>query len=639
MTDYIFDIETNGLLDELTKVHCMVLVNAESGELTSYADQPGYRPITDGLELLATADMLIGHNIQRFDLPALKKVYGWEPKAGVVIRDTMVISRVIWPDMKTRDARMAKKNRKFPGKLVGSHNLKAWGHRLGNYKGDYDGGWEHWSPEMHDYMVQDGRLNKAFWDLIVSKQWPAQSLELEHAVAAIIERQTLRGFAFDVEKAGKLYAELSGRRQELEQELKTLFPPWYRPKNAAQPFTPKRPNVAMGYMADCPLTQVVLTHFNPNSRDHIADRFKAKYGWEPVELTDTGLPKIDDEVLQQLDYPEAKPLAELFMLSKRIGQIAEGKKAWLKVEKNGRIHGALNPNGARTGRMTHFDPNLGQVPANDAPYGRRCRELFVTTPGFVLVGCDADGLELRDLAGYMAPFDDGAYIDTVLKGDKAKGTDNHSVNARALGLDPKQMYPVAGREVSGRDIAKTWFYAYIYGAGNEKLGWIMGVFGPKTKVTRNGEEKLVDKKALAAGKKSRENFEQNLPALGRLVDAVKAKSKQRKWLKGLDGRRIPSPSQHSALNTLLQSAGAVQMKQALVILDGTLQRDLGFVPGVDYEFVANVHDEWQIEARPEIAQEVADAAKDAIRRAGEHFNFACPLAGNAEIGTCWAETH
>jgi DNA polymerase I-like protein with 3'-5' exonuclease and polymerase domains len=289
------------------------------------------------------------------------------------------------------------------------------------------------------------------------------------------------------------------------------------------------------------------------------------------------------------------------MLTKRIGQVGEGRHSWLASEREGKIHGSVNTNGAVTGRMTHASPNIAQVPSVRAPYGKECRSLFKAETGRRLVGCDADALELRCLAGYMALYDGGKYVKTVLGGRKEDGTDMHSINSRTLGCD--------------RDTAKTWFYAFIYGAGDRKLGSILGK-GPR------------------AGTQSRTAFLRSLPALDKLVKRVQDRAASRGHLLGLDGRHLRVRSEHAALNTLLQSAGAIFMKQALVLLDETLKAH-----GLDYEFVANVHDEWQIEAREDHAEEVGRLAVSAIQRAGEWFEFGCPLTGNFVIGQTWADTH
>jgi DNA polymerase I-like protein with 3'-5' exonuclease and polymerase domains len=246
------------------------------------------------------------------------------------------------------------------------------------------------------------------------------------------------------------------------------------------------------------------------------------------------------------------------------------------------------------------------VPSNEKPYGKACRSLFITSEGKVLVGIDASALELRALAARMALWDNGKYRDVVLNGKKEDGTEIHSVNMRAL-------------EILSRAIAKRFFYAYIYGGGDFKLGLILG-----------GSTSL--------GKRKRALFEKNLPALDSLITAVKDVSRRRKYLIGLDGRKIYVRSLHSCLNRLLQSDGAILMKKALVILDKFLQED-GLVPGIDYEFVGNIHDEWQIECSPEISEFIGKAGVDSIKRAGEYFNYKCPLTGEYNIGANWAETH
>jgi DNA polymerase I-like protein with 3'-5' exonuclease and polymerase domains len=332
-----------------------------------------------------------------------------------------------------------------------------------------------------------------------------------------------------------------------------------------------------------------------------------KYGWQPVEYTKkTGEPKIDDEILAALEYPEAQQLSHFMMLNKRVSQIAEGNEGWLKhVTDEGRIHGAVNTMGAVTRRMAHFKPNLGQVPAGYSPYGPECRELFGPRYGWKQVGIDADGLEMACLGHFMQPFDNGAFITSFKEGNKKDGTDPHSRNAQSLDRD--------------RDTAKTFFYAYIYGAGNGKLGAICGG-------------------GLGLGKAMRTKFEKGTPALGLLVDAVKSKARSHGYLMSLDKHPIPIRSLHSALNTLCQGAGAIIMKKALCILDSEIQ-NRGYAPGADYEFMVNVHDEWQIECRPEIADEIGKLGCEAITQAGEHFQFRCPLSGSYKVGNTWAETH
>lgn len=585
----VFDIETNGLLDELTTIHCIAWKDTDTGDVVSH----GPDSILVGLNALARKPAIGGHNVIDFDIPAIQKVYpSWKP--GGVVRDTLVMSRLIYADLRDRDFTLASRDEEFPRRFIGSHSLKAWGYRLDNLKDDYDGGWETWSQEMHDYCIQDVQVTAHLWDKLTSKGFSEESIELEHRVAAIIKEQERYGFRFDVGRAHKLYSELLGRRLDLVDQLQRAVPPW----TVRTPFTPKRDNKTRGYKAGVTIYKEHEVEFNPNSRDHIAKVLKGK-GWEPKEFTPEGKPKVDETILSKLSFPEAKLLAENFMLTKRLGQIGEGKQSWLHLERDGRLHGRVNTNGAVTGRMTHSHPNMAQVPSVRKPFGTECRSLFTTDPGYLLVGCDADALELRCLAGYMAAYDNGDYIDVILKGDKDSGTDMHSINANILGCN--------------RDTAKTFFYAFIYGAGVSKLGSVLGG-------------------SAQTGKLKRDALLNGVPALGALARDVKHRAKQRGYLKGLDGRLLAVRSDHAALNTLLQAAGAILMKKALVLLHEDLK-------DYDAHFVANVHDEWQIQAREEDAEEVGRRAVDAIRRAGPVFGFRCPLDANYCIGRTWADTH
>jgi DNA polymerase-1 len=603
----LFDTETNGYLEQSTELHCLVIKDASTGETVRYNDQPGGIPLEVGLRRLETADCIIAHNAIDFDVPVLRKLYPWLKINNARVFDTLVVSRTIFPDLYDADLRLVQRGT-LEKSLIKSHSLKAWGQRLGEHKADYEGGFESWNPEMEDYCEQDVHTLDALYVHLCNQQYPPEPLQLEHQVRWIVTRQEKFGFNFNEKKAVDLYVLLSKRKLELEAACKETFKPFYL-RDGTKAFTPKSNSKKYGYAEGAPLSKVKLVEFNPGSRDHIANRLKRLFGWEPSEFTDGGSPKIDEVVLAGLVYPQAKVLQEYFLVDKRISQLAEGDSAWLKKSKDGKIHGRVNTMGAVTSRMTHMDPNLAQVPSCSAPYGAECRELFEPPPGYVQVGADASGLELRGLAGYMAKWDNGAYIKTVCEGRNEDGTDIHTVNMKALGI-------------TRRDIAKTFIYAFLYGAGDEKIGaTLFNSKGPK---------------ARKAGKAAKEKFLEALPALSNLIAAVK-KAAKRGWIKGLDGRRIPVRSDHAALNTLLQSAGAIIMKRALVILDDSLQAR--FKVGIDYEFMANIHDEWQIAVKPEFAEEVGKLAVEAIRLAGLYYNFKCPLTGEFKIGHNWKATH
>jgi DNA polymerase I len=679
---FIADTETDGFLEDLTKIHCIWLRNLDTGEKLDFADQPGYRPIAEGLKILSEADEIAGHNWIVFDDPAIRKVYPqWTTKANTV--DTLVWAKLVCPkdELNGGDFKRHRKGN-FPAKMIGRYSLAAFGHRMGEYKGDFDGPWDTWTPAMHEYCGQDVEVNAQLYAKLKAKGRPQPAFDIEHQTQWIVARQERHGFLFDEAKAQELETVLVTRKLELEKELRSEFTALFMREGGAKGSTIKPKGkyaVRKGWVVDgvdevfktkkeasehgeptkgslevwvdplptkyimedgtelkvsredgAPYTKIKLYEFNPGSRPHIEHWLRVKRSWVPSEVGDGGKAKLDDEVLTKLPWPETLLLGEYLMIKKRIGQLSTGDKAWLRyVKSDGRIHGRHNTNGAGTGRMTHNDPNMGQVPGitdrktgEPQAYGKECRELFTAPPNKKLVGIDADALELRCLAGRMKKYDGGAYIKTVLEGNKADGTDMHSVNMRALLFD-------------ARDPAKTWFYAFIYGSGNENLGHIAGVFGP---LKKDGRGNLVDFKARNRGAKDRKNFLENLPALGKLIEKVGEAADERGFITALDGRRIPIRSKHAALNTLLQSDGAIIMKKALCIFDDDLQ-SLGLMPGEDYEFVANVHDEWQMEVNPEHAETVGKVGTEAIRKAGEELSFPCPLAANYEIGDTWADTH
>jgi DNA polymerase I-like protein with 3'-5' exonuclease and polymerase domains len=543
------------------------------------------------------ADCIAGHNVIKFDIPVLQKLYPWFTIDPSKVFDTLVATRLIWANVKDTDNVLLKREQ-LPGKLFGSHSLEAWGYRLGNYKGDFKGPWYTFTQEMLDYCVQDVEVTASLFAKIQSENYAQQALDLEHQVAWLMAHQERNGFHFDIKKAADLLAKLAKRRAECEHELTSFFGNW---EVELPEFTPKVNNKKLGYTKGVPVKKTKTVVFNPSSRDHIADRLITLYGWKPTEFTEGGKPQVDEVVLGKLDYPPCKLLTEYLLIQKRISQLNEGGQAWMKCEKKGKIHGSVNPNGAVTGRATHAYPNISQVPSSGSPYGHECRELFTVPRGWLLVGADASGLELRCLAHFMAKWDGGKYADVLLGGDI------HTENQKAAGLETRSQ-------------AKTFIYGFLYGAGDAKIGTIVGG-------------------TPGDGRKLKQKFLRSLPALGRLVDAVQAASK-RGHLVGLDGRRIHVRSSHAALNTLLQGAGAIVCKQWLVLLEEHLSSKFKHGWDGDYAFCAWSHDEVQIACRnEEVAKYVAEIAPKMVTAAGEHFGFRCRLDGESKIGTTWADTH
>lgn len=602
----IFDIETDGLYEEASKIHCIAV---------KIDDQPTqlFTDIDEAVKLLRSADLVVAHNGVGYDLPVMKKL-GYEIKTKT--HDTLVMSRLAFPNIMLADA-----NRKsLPNNLKGSHSLKAWGYRLRVLKGEFGAttDWKEYSPEMGEYCKQDVEVTYKLYQKLLEKNIPDEAIWLEQEFANIIGRQERYGVYFDVAKAQELHIELMQEAEEAEAKLFEVFKP-------LQTWTPK-PYPKIARKQDGTKSQVLLNQeamgchrnkkgewgyfrevqFNPSSRQHIARWLREVYGWKPTEFTENGSPVINEPVLDSLEFAEGKILAHYFEVKKLIGQLADGNNAWLKmVGKDGRIHGRVNTLGAVSRRCTHSNPNMAQVPSSRSYKGYEARRLFTVPKGKKMVGCDADALELRTLSHYMAKFDEGVYGVAVDQGDKDKGTDIHTLNQKSAGLPT-------------RDDAKTFIYAFLYGAGDGKIGEIIG-------------------KGAEEGRVLKEKFFKKIPAIKRLVDAVALNYKKNGSLKALDGNPFHIRSAHSALNTLLQGAGALVMKYYLIFLDKNLQKK--YVPGDQYEFILNVHDEVQIECSAEIAENVAEIAEASFSDVTDYLKFRVPLRGSAAIGDSWAETH
>lgn len=589
---YVFDIETNGLLDTLTKIHCIVLINIETEELLSF------RPteVDKAIKLLSEAKLICGHNIINFDLPAIKKLNpGFETKAKIV--DTMICSRLIWSDIKNTDFQNYQRYG-FQSKMIGSHALKAWGLRLNLRKGDFgeSNDWSTWSEDMQKYCERDVELNFKFYQIIEKKKYSQQALNLEHDFAKVIQLQQEHGFTFNREAANELLRTLIKRRIDLEQELQDAFPPWDK---QLEDFIPARDNKTKGYTKGIPVQRHETITFNPNSRQHIANRLIEKYEWKPKDFTPDGKPQVDETVLSKLEYKEAKILSEYLLIQKRISQLAEGNSAWLKLEKQGKLHGSVITNGAVTGRCTHRSPNIAQVPRVGSPYGEDCRALFTVPEGFKLCGVDVSGLELRCLSHYLARYDNGEYANIVTEGDI------HTYNQEAANLP-------------SRNLAKTMIYALIYGAGDARMGEII-----------NGSSK--------EGKQLKEKLFKQIPALSKLTRDVRDKVARTGVLKAIDGRLLNIRSSHSALNFLIQSCGSIIVKQATINLHEVLFYKYKY--GKDFAMVAHVHDEMQLQVREDIAEDVGRLAVKAVKDTQKIFGLRCPLDAEYKIGSNWAETH
>jgi DNA polymerase I len=617
----------------ITTVHSLVLKDLDTGRVVSCCDQPGYTPIRAGLDILGQAERAYGHNIIDYDIPVLRALYpDFTFKARPM--DTLVIVRMLYAHIKQQDFNRAKQG-KFPTHLCGRHSLEAWGHRLGVHKGEYtewcaangiEDAWAEWRPEMQTYCEQDLEVNEAVINLIRKAAPSPESVETELELAEYLSQQERNGWPLDMGRVVSLTATLAAEREAAAQSLIDEFGWWHASNGQTTPaktvqYKQPRKLIVQG----APYTKLKQVEFNPGSRDHIAKVLKERYGWQPDRYTDGGKPQVDEDSLKGLKCAAVDKVRKYLVLDKRLSQISEGKEAWLRhvtdTEPHGgvltgcvHVHGRVNQGGTYTHRGSHSKPNIAQVPKVTSEYGTDCRACWTVPPGWVLIGSDASGLELRCLAHYMARYDGGAYARLLLEGDV------HAANRDALGLSGKE----------GRDTAKTWIYAFLYGAGDELLGAIMDPEAPAER------QKLL-------GKKLKKRFLQNTPAMKQLVDAVQAKAKENGYVSILDGRKTHIMHQHAALNSLLQSVGAIICKRWIVEFNRRLCAEFGTPPGGGWNHqwaaLGWIHDEVQIAVRPEHADRVCAILVDSIQHMTDHFGFRLPLTGEAKVGRTWADTH
>ena len=621
-----FDIETNGLYFDVTKAHCMVIILDDNGVLTTKKYRPNevQKGAQELLSVLHKGGYIVGHNIINYDIPVLEKLFPdfvLPRSLRPHVIDTLVLSHLMFSDISDKDYGLVRAN-KLPAKLIGSHSLKAWGYRLGEFKGTYaeetEDAWADFNEDMLAYNEQDVVVTRALYNYFNTIKYPEAAIELEHEAQWLMAQQERNGFTFDVFKAQELEIKLRGRHADLKSILMQKLPPI-----PDKIFIPKRDNKRLGYKAGVPIQR--YKELNPNSRQQIEWIITKHYGYTPDndELFEDERLKIDDITFAYIKEDEAAPeelreiaavLEEYLMISKRLGQLIDGKWGWLKcVKEDGRIHGSVNPCGAVTGRATHSSPNVAQVPSINSPYGKECRELFTVPAGWWQVGVDASGLELRCLAHFMYPYDHGAYAHEILNGDI------HTANQKAAGLPTRSM-------------AKTFIYGFLYGAGDAKIGKIIG-----------GDAK--------DGKRLKKAFLEKTPAIAELRAAIEntlvaqrgyrgeIKKWKRKYLKGLDGRPLHVRSLHSALNLLLQSAGALICKKWIVLFEQNMIR-AGYDHGKDFQFMVWVHDEEGIACRTrEIAEDAVRIGQNSMREAQSYYGFRVQLDTEGKIGKNWAETH
>lgn len=574
MRTFSCDIETDGLSPKI--VWCIVVQNVDTNEVTAFHGN------TLGLFktwLSMEVDCLVFHGGIHYDVPVLERLMSVD-FTGTKVEDTLILSQLDEP------------------RREGGHSLESWGDRLQYDKGDYSD-WSKFTPEMLEYCQRDVEITTKLYNILQRKNLNEDAKDLEYKIRGYCSEQERTGWYFDERGAIQLLRKVTEDLGLAENMVHPAFPPlpvWTSKKPCVQKFKKDytRTKAYIGEVAlQCHTNDAgdygywAYPELNLGSRQQVA-RHLQHYGWKPTVFTETGRPKVDETTLEDVEIPEAKLISRYLMLQKRQGQL----NSWLKEynPKTKRIHARVHTMGTVTHRMSSSNPNLQQVTANGKEYGTEMRSLFTVPEGKVLVGADLSGLELRCLAHYMK---DDKYTSEILSGDI------HTANQQAAGL-------------STRDEAKTFIYAFIYGGGDELVGKIVG--GGKTE-----------------GKDIKSKFLEAIPALGELLKKVQYKSKQG-YINALDGRKVYVRSSHSALNFLLQSAGAIIAKRAWVIFHSLAGH-------LDYKQLGLIHDEAQIECNPEDAEEIGRLLVRGMEETTDYYKLNCPITGEYKIARSWDGTH
>jgi DNA polymerase-1 len=598
MLTLIADIEANGFLPAVDTIWQISIIDEDKPDVVESYNRD---TLDDGIARLAGADRVVMHHGIGYDYPVIDKVKGVKLDIHKLV-DTLVLSRLGNPE-----------------KTVG-HSIEAWGVILGAPKVEHNE-WDRWSPAMEVRCNTDVKINLRVWQRLkpMLDIMPV-ACEIEHAAAIACRDMTDVGITFDEAKARDLLFILMDEKEKYYMEADAFMPTVYRPKdsnsiNKVLKNDANRAHWGHGLIQGGVAFSEVKRHkLMPGSRDDIAEYLMTKYNWKPAQRTKGGRPKVDDDILRALPWPEAQVFASYLKVDKLIGYMnGEIKKSgsgggWLHhVTPEGKLHGKFIPLTAVTGRPSCVAPNLQQVSKDP-----RARELFVSSPGKVLVGVDADGQELRNLGHYLYPYDGGEYAREVVEGD---------IHTRVMKMI----------RFNSRDITKNVEYSMIYGAGNPRLG----LYALKDSMDAGkGPIKNLPKR----GKEMRQAIMSGITGFEQLLGDVKSAAQNKGRLKGIDGRTLWVRSAHSALNLLLQSAGIIHMKMALNILRPRLA-DAGFEFGKDWQLLLWVHDEFQLECSPENAEAIGKAAASVIEEAAQLLNFRVPHHGTYQIGNNWKETH
>lgn len=697
MREVICDLETDGLLDQVTTVHNFLIRIIDDGVASPVYAYRNHEA-EDALAVINSADVLINHNLVSYDIPVLEKLYPeWRLGEDILLRDTMVLSRMVFANVKDGDFRLFEAG-KIEGKLIGQHKLEAWGQRLGLHKGDYAKAreakareqgitdpdeirhfvWGTWNPEMEEYGKTDVEVTHLLWEKIKAAGWSDMATRLEHRIHHIMFLQEQFGFHFNVPKAQELAASVRDEHIRLTTETVAHFGRWAAPKKKSkEPPRPEYgeddsrkvwaevvcPEKTLRYkdplradrVAGEPFCPIVIKEFNPNSRPQIVDRLSTIYQWEPVDFTEKGNAVVDDDVLRTLaqHIPVAENLAELFFLSKLLGALETGDNAWLAKVVDGILHGYVNTGGTVSGRASHLSPNVAQVPkvlvltVVDKDTGEVNKKLIDPKTGKPFPYCyEDDGVTLRKKTivygragkfGFECRSLFGPPPGWWQMGCDLSGIELRCLAARLAEFDDGEYVLIV---LDGDPHTKNMLAFQIDSRDKAKTTLYAIMYG-------GGDLKVgsivlppsaTAGEMKARGKQLKANLQSGIPAFGKLIRKVTQEAR-RGYLTGLDERKLFVRSKHAALNLQLQSDAAL-ISKLWVVMFFDMMTEAGYVHGVDWGMMAWVHDEIQAACRTEeIAKHAAEICVEAAKLAGEAFNYRAPVGAEAKIGRNWAETH
>lgn len=681
----VFDVESDGLLDTLTRIHVLHIHEVETGNSWTFRKNKKEDTIKQGLKILSSGQTLVGHNILQFDIKALEKVYpSWTFMGN--IRDTLPMCRMLFADVKDRDFRLWNAG-KLEGKFIGAHTLDAWGARVGLYKGDYKKAmeeqgidpWATWNPEMEEYCINDVNVNVLVWLKILKEEWPEEPIVFEHRIHDLVGIQEENGFPFDMEAALLLRDDLKVEAEQLEKQAVEHYGSWWAPKKKyligplfkdpkkawkrktygaprtqygeddsrnvwAEVQIPAKTKVArklwvadkktggvklnFSYEENAPFCPVVCKEFNPSSRAMIVDRFCTVYNWEPnyeedEEWTDAGAPRVNDGILRSLKdkIPMAEELAEVFYYNKRLGQLAVGANAWIKK--------AVWNEEAQMYFIHHRCITGGTVSGRASHSGPNLAQVPKVKKQKVKHWCDKTGQDIE--------------IELPVKGRDGK----HGYECRKLFTVPKG-WTIVGSDQAGIELRCLASFTYPYDGGslldiilegdihatNQEIVGLPTRDNAKTFIYATiygaGDAKIGSiveptsslERQKKIGKELKRKFLKGMPGYAAALNDLKREWKKYGYITGMDGRRLYPRGEHSLLNLRLQSDAAILAKGWYILFVEEMER-LGYYHGWDGDFsmLAWVHDELQVAVRDEHVPYVKKLIVKCAGMVPQHFGF------------------